>query len=46
LSRTLYVCEMADRPATYALEAVRSLILDLVRRSVMDGRWEARMVMP
>jgi LysR family nitrogen assimilation transcriptional regulator len=46
LSRTLYVCEMADRPATYALEAVRSLILDLVRRSVTDGRWEARMVMP
>ena len=46
LSRTLYVCEMADRPATYALEAVRRLILDLVRHSVMDGRWEARMVMP
>lgn len=46
LSRTLYVCEMADRPATYALEAVRRLILDLVRQSVMDGRWEARMVMP
>ncbi|WP_276316416.1 LysR substrate-binding domain-containing protein [Mesorhizobium tianshanense] len=45
LSRTLYVCEMADRPATYALEAVRSLILDLIRRSVVDGRWQARMVM-
>jgi LysR family nitrogen assimilation transcriptional regulator len=44
LSRTLYMCEMADRPATYAREAVRGLMVDLVRNSVADGRWEARVV--
>jgi LysR family nitrogen assimilation transcriptional regulator len=41
LSRTLYLCQMADRPATYALEAVRALILKLVRKSVQNGAWEA-----
>ncbi len=42
LSRTLYVCELADRSATYALETVRTLMVDLVRAAVIDGRWEAR----
>lgn len=41
LSRTLYLCQMAERPATYALEAVRALILRLVRQSVQSGAWEA-----
>ncbi len=42
LSRTLYICELADRPATYALETVRNLMVELVRGAVVDGRWEAR----
>jgi LysR family nitrogen assimilation transcriptional regulator len=41
LSRTLYICEMADRPATYALETVRALILKLVADCVTRGEWEA-----
>jgi LysR family nitrogen assimilation transcriptional regulator len=41
LSRTLYVCELADRPPTFALEAVRTLILGLVARAVAEGTWEA-----
>ena len=45
LSRTLYVCEMAERPATFALEAVRKDILDLVADAVNMRKWEARLVM-
>ncbi|MCR4268900.1 LysR family transcriptional regulator [Nitratireductor sp. ZSWI3] len=44
LSRTLYICEMADRPATYALEAIRAVMLELVRDAVTAGRWEASIV--
>jgi LysR family nitrogen assimilation transcriptional regulator len=44
LSRTLYLCEMAERPATFALEAIRRDILELVADAVADGRWEARLV--
>lgn len=42
LSRTLYLCEMAGRPATFALEAVRSTIISLITEAVDSGRWEAR----
>lgn len=41
LSRTLYICELSDRPATFALERVRSLILQLVFDAIGSGRWEA-----
>jgi LysR family nitrogen assimilation transcriptional regulator len=41
LTRTLYICEQADRPATFALEAVRQLIMKLVFDAVRSGRWEA-----
>jgi LysR family nitrogen assimilation transcriptional regulator len=44
LSRTLCICEMADRPATYALETVRTVILGFVTEAVTSGRWEARLV--
>ncbi|MBA89564.1 MAG: transcriptional regulator [Phyllobacteriaceae bacterium] len=44
LSRTLYLCELVSRPPTFALEAVRALILDLVASAVNDGRWEARLI--
>lgn len=44
LSRTLYLCELVSRPPTYALEAVRDLILRLVAQAVQDGHWEARLL--
>lgn len=46
LSRTLYICEMAERPATFALEAVRKVILDLVADAVRAGKWEAKLLSP
>lgn len=42
MSRILYMCEMAERPATFALETVRGVILTLVDDAVRAGRWEAR----
>lgn len=44
LKRMLCLCELANRPPKFALEAVRSLILDLVAQAVVDGTWEARLV--
>jgi len=41
LARTLYLCELAGRPPTYALEAVRALTIELVRDAVARGDWEA-----
>lgn len=41
LTRTLYACEISDRPATFALEAVRSLCLTLVMQAVKSGQWHA-----
>ncbi len=44
LSRTLYICELASRPPTFALEAIRQLLLELVEQAVETGRWEARLL--
>lgn len=44
LNRTLYLCELSDRKATYALETVRQLIMRLVFASVRDGQWDARIM--
>lgn len=41
LTRTLYICEQADRPATFALEAVRQLVIKLILEEVRSGRWDA-----
>lgn len=41
LTRTLHMCELADRTATFALEAVRQLILRLILEAVGTGAWEA-----
>ncbi|WP_417205554.1 LysR family transcriptional regulator [Antarctobacter sp.] len=45
LNRTLFLCELADRNATYALEAVRHLILRLVLATVNEGNWDARITL-
>lgn len=42
LNRTLYICELADRPATFALETVRHLCMTLSLDAVESGRWQAR----
>ncbi|MBA3448370.1 MAG: LysR family transcriptional regulator [Pseudaminobacter sp.] len=46
LSRTLYICEMAERPATFALETVRKVVLGLVADAVRAGEWEAKLLIP
>ena len=42
LNRTLYICELADRPATFALETVRHLCVTLSLDAVASGRWQAQ----
>ncbi len=42
LTRTLYICELADRRATFALERVRSLITQLIFAAMADGTWNAK----
>lgn len=42
LTRTLYICEQADRPATFAQEAVRRLIISLIYAAINSGLWEAK----
>jgi LysR family nitrogen assimilation transcriptional regulator len=44
LSRRLYVCEIAERPATFALETVRRLLLDLIAEAVARGKWDASLL--
>lgn len=44
LSRTLYICNLASRPPTYASEAVRALLLDHVRGAVTSGLWDAQLL--
>lgn len=41
LSRTLFMCELADRPATFALETVRNLTINLALQAIGDGTWDA-----
>ncbi|GGH45168.1 LysR family transcriptional regulator [Frigidibacter albus] len=44
LTRTLFLCEIADRPPTIALETTRALILGLIAQAVASGDWEARLL--
>ena len=41
LKRTLYLCELSDRTATFALETVRQLVLRLVFEAVASDAWRA-----
>lgn len=43
LWRSLYICEKADRPSTFAIEKVRQMIAEVVRGAVARGRWDAKM---
>ena len=42
LQRTLHLCRLSDRPATFVLEAMRQVLLDLVRAEIASGGWDAR----
>jgi len=42
LYRTLVLCELENRRPSFAAEAVRDLILKLIRKAVADGTWNAR----
>ncbi len=44
LTRTLHICDLAERPPTIALETVRDLIRSLVADAVETGVWEARLL--
>ena len=44
LTRTLYLCELTTRPPTFALEAVRKLINELIIVAVKNEIWEARLL--
>jgi len=44
LSRRLFLCELTSRPPTFAMEAIQKLILELVRKAVETGRWDARLL--
>lgn len=42
LLRKLHLCRLADRPATYVVEAIRALLLELVGGAIASGNWPAR----
>ena len=44
LSRTLYLCQMAERPSSYALEAVQRLVIELVHAAIDAGQWDAKKI--
>jgi LysR family nitrogen assimilation transcriptional regulator len=44
LLRTLHICRLADRPATYVMEAMRGLLIELVSGAVVSGGWPARLL--
>ena len=44
LSRTLYLCELAGRPPTFASEAVKNLTIELISDAVKQNIWEAKLL--
>lgn len=46
LWRSLYICEKADRPSTFAIEKVRQMIAEVVGSAIAKGRWDAKLINP
>ncbi|MCW2309077.1 LysR family transcriptional regulator [Rhodobium gokarnense] len=44
LFRTLCLCELSERPATYARETVRQLLVNFVLDAIARGLWDARAI--
>lgn len=42
LFRTLHLCRLADRPMTFAIEAMRRTMLEIIGDEIDSGGWEAR----
>ncbi len=41
ITRKLHLCELADQPPSFAIEATRELVTDLIDSAIQEGRWEA-----
>jgi len=44
LSRTLYIGEMNDRAPAFAMEAIRTLCVELMVEAMQAGRWKATQI--
>ncbi|MEW6640305.1 MAG: LysR family transcriptional regulator [Pseudomonadota bacterium] len=44
LTRTLYICRLRNRPATYVMEEMKRLMLRLIAEQVRRGAWEAKLL--
>lgn len=42
LMRSLHLCELADRPPSFAQEHLRAMLLELIGAAIADGTWAAR----
>ncbi len=41
LKRTLYVCELTQRRASFAIETVRDTVIEMIHDAIRRGAWEA-----
>ena len=44
VERTLYICELAERPATSITETMSDLLVNLLASKVRDGAWRATLL--
>ncbi|MGO4712872.1 LysR family transcriptional regulator [Bradyrhizobium sp. 2TAF24] len=44
LTRTLYICRLRNRPATYVMEEMQRLMLRLIAEQVGRGAWDAKLL--
>lgn len=44
IERTLYICELLDRPPTLVSETISALLIELLQKKVTDGEWRASLV--
>ncbi len=45
LNRVLFIGELRDQPATFALEAIRQICIDLTIEAVKSDRWRASLIL-
>ncbi|MBW8639401.1 LysR family transcriptional regulator [Hoeflea sp. WL0058] len=44
LKRTLYVCELTQRRASFAIETVRDTVIEMIHESIRSGVWDAEAI--
>jgi LysR family nitrogen assimilation transcriptional regulator len=42
IRRTLHLCHLADRPASFLMETMQRLTLSLIAAEVASGAWDAQ----